>query len=238
MLIDSGNLGNGNKLSDFIQDLNIDTIDYFICTHPHDDHIGGAVEIFDKFSILNVYMPNIPNEYLPDTKLYNNILSAIAEEKCDVFYPTSDFSIARQDNYSIKVITPCDNSIFSDLNNYSLTLIVNCFSNTILFSGDAEKPAELDMLNSGINIDSDILKVGHHGSSNASSKEFLDAVSPQVSIISCGSNNSYGHPNRPTLERLVYSGTSIYRTDNVGTIIAKCYNGGFNIETTGDIKLY
>ena len=164
-------------------------------------------------------------------------MDAIAKEKCRELYLNSGMLLVEKDNYSITALSPAENSIFSDMNDYSLTLLVNCFSNTILFAGDAEKPAELDMMNSNLNLDADILKVGHHGSGNSSTNDFLKKVTPQVSVISCGKGNTYNHPHSDAVNRLLKNGSKVYRTDTVGTVIAKCYDGGFNIETDANIKL-
>ena len=236
-LIDAGNKQDGKKISDYIDDLGIETINYFVLTHPHEDHIGGAVDIFKKFKVETVCMPKIDENYLPDTAVYKSTMDTIASEKCRELYLSSGTAIVEKDNYSITALSPAENSIFSDMNDYSLTLLVNCFSNTILFAGDAEKPAELDMMNSKLNLDADILKVGHHGSGNSSTTEFLKKVTPQVSVISCGKGNTYGHPHSDAVDRLLKSGSKVYRTDTVGTVIAKCYDGGFNIETNENIKL-
>ncbi len=236
-LIDAGNKQDGNKVAEYIKGLGVKTINYFVLTHPHEDHIGGAVDIFKEFKVEMVCMPAIGKDYLPDTAVYKNTMDAVAKEKCRELYLNSSTAIVEKEDYSITALSPAKNSIFSDMNDYSLTLLVNCFSNTILFTGDAEKPAELDMMNSGLNLDADILKVGHHGSGNSSTTDFLKKVTPQVSIISCGKGNSYGHPHSDAIDRLIKSGSKVYRTDTVGTIIAKCYDGGFNIETHTDIKL-
>ncbi len=237
MLIDAGNKPDGKNIAKFIDDLGVKTINYFVLTHPHEDHIGGAVDIFKEFKVETVCMPMIDEDYLPDTATYKNTMDAVTKEKCRELYLNSGTAIVEKDNYSITALSPAENSIFSDMNDYSLTLLVNCFSNTILFTGDAEKPAELDMMNCNLNIDADILKVGHHGSGNSSTTEFLKKVTPQVSIISCGKGNTYGHPHSDAVDRLLKSGSRVLRTDTVGTVIAKCYDGGFNIETDENIKL-
>lgn len=236
-LIDAGNKQDGKIIADYIEDLGVEAINYFVLTHPHEDHIGGAVDIFNEFEVETVCMPAIDEDYLSDTATYKNTMEAVKKEKCRELYLSSGTAIVEKDNYSMFALSPAENSVFSDMNDYSLTLLVNCFSNTILFAGDAEKPAELDMMSSNLNLDADILKVGHHGSGNSSTDDFLKKVTPQVSVISCGKGNTYGHPHSDAVDRLLQSGSKVYRTDTVGTVIAKCYDGGFNIETDAGIKL-
>lgn len=237
MLIDAGNTADGKEIADFIKDLNISTIDYFVCTHPHEDHIGGAKEIFNSFEVSTVCLPDIDESFDPDTEIACELNKAIETEQCRELRLSAGTLIVEKDIYNVTAVAPRKNSVYSNLNDWSLCLMVNCFTNTILFTGDAESPSEKDMLSLGINLDADILKVGHHGSANSSTEQFLNAVTPLVSVVSCGKGNTYGHPADEALTRLNNAGTKVFRTDTVGTVIAKCYDGGFNIETTDEILL-
>ncbi len=237
MLIDAGNRADGDLIVGYLNKLSINTIDYFVLTHPHEDHIGGAEDIFKNLDILTVCLPNLPTEYEPDTGIYKDVNAAIEKEGCRILKLNASTVIAKTDSYEITALSPCDNAVYSDMNDWSLSLLVDCFTTAILFTGDCEKPSETDMLSLNINLDADILKVGHHGSENSSSEDFLKAVTPQASIISVGTDNSYNHPHAEAIKRLNDIGSKIYRTDSVGTVIAKCYYGGFNIETDSTIRL-
>ncbi len=237
MLIDAGNRADGTLIADYLDELSIETVDYFVLTHPHEDHIGGAEDIFDEFHVLTVCLPNLPTEYEPDTGIFQDVNKAIEKENCRTLKLNTGTIIAQTETYDITALSPFENAVYSDMNNWSLSLLVNCFTNTILFTGDCEKAAELDMLNSKINLDADILKVGHHGSENSSNEEFLQAVTPLASVISCGVGNSYNHPHSDAITRLNNIGSKVYRTDTVGTVIAMCYDGGFNIKTDSSINL-
>ncbi len=237
MLIDSGNKADGDRISGYLKELGIEHIDYFVYTHPHEDHIGGAESIFDNFKVETVCMPDIDKGFVPDTAIYKNLCTAVKKENCRELMLSAGTYIAENETYSILAVAPRYGSVYSNLNDWSLCLRVDCFTNTLLFTGDAELPSELDMMSLGVNLDADILKVGHHGSANSSTANFLSAVTPLVSVISVGTDNSYGHPTSAALQRLGSTGSKVFRTDTVGTVIAKCYDGGFNIETDNSINL-
>lgn len=236
VLIDAGNRADGEEIAGFIKNGGINTIDYFVCTHPHEDHIGGAEEIFEQFVVKTVCMPRLDDTYKP-TVLYKNLLNSIKSEKSGTIYLSAGTVLLTKENYTIEALAPDKNSVYSDLNDYSLVLLVDFFTNTLLFTGDAENISENEILRNCKNIDADILKVGHHGSRDSSTKAFLNAVTPQVAIISSGVNNTYEHPHDEALNQLNNVGATVYRTDTVGTVIAKLYDGGFNIETDNSIEL-
>ena len=237
MLIDAGNRADGENIAEFLKHGGIDTIDYFICTHPHEDHIPVAENIIYTQDITKTYRPNTDEAVYTPATIYTTILESIEKEKCETLYLTSGTILLKKESYSVKATAPGDNSVYSDLNDYSLSLLIDYYTNTLLFTGDAEKTSESEMINTNINLDADILKVGHHGSRDSSTDIFLKAVTPQVAIISCGKDNTYGHPHTEAISRLNDIGATVYRTDTVGTVIARLYDGGFNIETDNTIEL-
>lgn len=237
MLIDVGNRNDGVFIADELSSLGVSSIDYLVCTHPHEDHIGGTDDIFNKFKIENILVPSIDDEYIPDTTIVKNFYANAEKSGAKLAEISAGTVILEKDDYRVTALAPAVDAIYSDLNDYSLVLLVTCYTNTLMFTGDAEKPSELDMQRLTLNLDTDILKVGHHGSENSSTEEFLNALTPKVAVISSGAGNKYGHPTAAALDRLNDVGAKVYRTDTSGTIIAKCYDGGFNIETTTDICL-
>ena len=237
MLIDCGNSADADKLTGFIGQLGIKTIDYLILTHPHEDHIGGALKVFENFNVSTFCFPEIDNSVDFVDERYNKTLAAANDEKCELLPLTAGTIMSEKENYSITAISPVENCIYSDLNDYSLSLIVTCYTNTILFTGDMGAAAEMDVLKQNFNIRADLLKVGHHGSNNSTTLSFLEATKPQVAVISSGRGNSYGHPSSELLMRLSDRNIKSYRTDSVGTVIARLYDGGFNIVTDKNIDL-
>ena len=210
MLIDAGNNEDGKKLVSYFQSLGIETFQYVIGTHAHEDHIGGMDDIIDNFNIDTFYMPDA----ITTTATFESVLDSL-EAKNIAFQTPSIDSIFKLGNATIDVLyVGTDNS---DLNNTSIVLKLTYGNTSILFMGDAEK--EVETIIEKKDISADVLKVGHHGSNTSSSKTFLEKVNPSYAIISVGTGNSYGHPSNTTIQNLENQNIQIYRTDENGTII-------------------
>lgn len=218
ILIDAGPGSAEQSLHDYLNDVGITRIDYAIFTHPDEDHIGGADMIMKDFDVKNVIMPNC----VKTTKTYENMISAIEASDADVIQAVSGTEYALGD-IKFKVLAPNSDS-YDDTNNYSVVIKLSYGNSTFMFTGDAEKDSESEILNTynAAELDCDFLKVGHHGSTTSTSKAFLTAVSPSIASISCGEGNKYGHPHTETLEKLKKAGVEVYRTDLLGTIVFVC----------------
>lgn len=213
MLIDAGTAHSSAYIIDFIKERGHSSIDYVIATHPHADHIGGMPDVFDAFEIKNMYMPNMSY----DSKTYQRMLTSVENEGCGVTYVKAGTSIQSIPNVTAEFTAPCGTK-YSNINNGSAVLLLRFGDSSYLFSGDAEELAEYEILSFGKNLDSDVLKVGHHGSETSTSAVYLAAITPVIAVISCGAGNSYGHPSPLTLSRLFNIGASVYRTDTDGTV--------------------
>lgn len=204
------------KVIRYIRKLGFDTIDCYIGTHPHSDHIGVAAEIIGAFGVKNVIIPRTDESAVPDSSGYSEMISAVASSGAKVYaaIPGDSYSFGE---IALTVLGPYGKS--GDLNDMSAVFRVQYGEKTFLFMGDAGREEENDMLSSGAGISCDVLKVGHHGSSSSSSEEFIRAVSPSYAVISCGRNNVYGHPDKSVKELLSSFGTEIFVTSEKGTVV-------------------
>ncbi|WP_312832386.1 ComEC/Rec2 family competence protein [Sedimentibacter saalensis] len=227
VLIDAGNYGDGSYIKNYLENLNVDDIEYFILTHPHEDHIGSAREIINNFTVKKIYMPDV----LASSNLYESTMLAIENKDIETIFAKPGLIIIDSPGLKLELLSP-KSMYYSELNEYSAVARLEYDNTSFLFTGDAESVSELEMLGGGFNLDSDVLKVGHHGGRTSSSIDFLKAVTPEYSIISCGEDNSYGHPHIETLNRLSDIGSDIYRTDELGTIVA--VSNGKDISITSD----
>lgn len=241
VLIDSGEKDAAQTVMGALDGLGITRLDYIIATHPHSDHIGALYKIIEKYDIGTVIAPKIKDELVPTTKGYERFLTALSKKgkKLTAAKPGAVYSLADEDkendNTAFEVLAPVGND-YDDLNDWSVVIRLVHGKCAFLFTGDAEKPSETDIMDSGAEISAAVLKAGHHGSSSSSSKKFLEAVSPEAVIISCGDGNSYGHPHKETIEKLEKRNIPYYRTDVCGTITVYSDGESFRVQTEKENK--
>ena len=213
VLIDAGPTDAAETTARYIRGYT-DTIDYMILTHPHEDHIGGAVKIINSLEVKNVIMTDASNDVVTFSRLIGVIEDSgvrVIEAQVGNTYDVGGIGL--------RILAPLAD--LDDFNEYSVVTRVEYENVSAIVTGDAESGSEelmLETYTSG-ELDADILKLGHHGSNTSSTSEFLAAVSPRWAIASCGQDNSYGHPHQQTLERARELGIPVLRTDEMGTII-------------------
>ena len=213
MLIDASVKSQGEKICNYIARKGYEKIDYLVATHPHSDHIGGMADVLNAFEIGTVYLPDAEST----TDMYMDFLKALKRQGTVVIKAKSGAEFS-ESGVKVEFLSPLREE-YEDLNNYSAVVKITFGKKAFLFTGDAEELVETDLLESGTDLKAEVLKVGHHGSSSSTSEAFLNAVSPEYAIISCGKDNDYGHPHKEVLKRLEKMGTKVYRTDVNGDVI-------------------
>lgn len=212
MLMDGGNNEDGDLVVSNIKKLGISKLDYVIGTHPHEDHIGGLDNVISAFEIGTIYMPKVQT----NTKTFEDVLDIVASKNLSVTSPkVGDKFMVGKVECEVMLCGDGLKEEQENLNLSSLVIRVVYKEQSYLFMGDSEKENE----NSRKWQQTNVLKVGHHGSDTSSSQSFLNQILPQIAIISVGKDNSYGHPKQITLDKLNKLGTLIYRTDEKGNIL-------------------
>lgn len=218
ILIDAGDNYSEEDLKAYLDRFGVDDLAYVIFTHPDADHIGGADVVLENYDVLRVIRTGREAE----SKVYRTMVSLIeAEGAEDIRANIGDVFMLGE--VKMTILAPLDPN-YKSSNDSSVVLRVDYGETSVLFTGDAETASERDMLNryggrDGGQLDCDILKAGHHGSSSSSSQNFLEAVTPDFAIISCGAGNKYGHPHREIVTRYTNMGIDILRTDEEGSIV-------------------
>ena len=226
MLVDAAEKAFGQKLEEFIKGKGYNHIDYVVATHPHSDHIGGMEHIIKTFSIGTFYMPEVTH----NTKTFEKMIDALALNGCKCEY-ISQGSVIPNDACSINVLSP-QNHKYSKMNDYSAVIKLTFGQVDIILSADAEASSEWEITQGGIDIDAEILKVGHHGSKSSTDDIYLGKISPDDAIISVGEGNSYGFPNDTVIRKLEDKNINIYRTDINGNV--KVTTDGYVYVIEGD----
>lgn len=194
------------------------SIDMVISSHPHADHLAGLVEVLKRYDISSA----IGSGTVQNTPEYQEFNKIIADKKIPHFYGKRGMRINLDKNLYLDILLPAIN--IENLDPHPGMLVAKLvYANTsYLLMGDAEKPLENYLVSlEGAGLKTNILKIGHHGSSKSTSESLLGFANPQYSVISAGKDNSYGHPHKETLNILNKFGIAILRTDESGTVKTK-----------------
>lgn len=234
MLIDAGENSYGQVVVDYLRQEGVSKLDYVIGTHPHSDHIGGLDHVIESFEIAKVIMPRVSHS----TQTFEDVLTAISDKGLKITGPVvgQKHSLA---NAEYTILGPSSEE-YSNLNNYSVVLKLDYGNTSFMFTGDAEKMGEKEVVDLKKDIKVDVLKVGHHGSTTSTIDEFLKEVNPSYVIIQVGEGNSYGLPDKEILDKLEDKNIEIYRNDHHGVIKIISDGESLTIETdvnNDDIKV-
>jgi competence protein ComEC len=214
VLVDGGTRTVGVAVVNFLQNLGVDHIDLLVATHMDADHIGGLIAVLNSSVQVGEVLVN---NQTGTTVTYSDFMSlanthsVVAAQRGDVYVLAEDVNFT--------VLNPVQPLEFSEQNENSVVMRLQIGGSSFLLMGDAEASTEESILLSGLEVDSDVLKVGHHGSNSSTTDAFLSAVSPSMAVISAGLNNPYGHPHQETLDKLFAHQVTVYGTYQSGTVI-------------------
>lgn len=213
ILIDGGNVGDGDEVVEYLLDTGVESLAAVFCSHAHEDHVGGLADVLKTIPTQQVYAPT--RTY--SSNCFDEFVYYADQQNLTVQIPAPGDTLTFGDA-TVTVLGPVQS--YAEVNNTSLVLRVQVGETRFLFTGDMETAAETDLLDSGADVKADVLKVGHHGSETSTGYRFLYEVDPDHAVISVGAGNTYQHPHESTLSRLEDADVPVYRTDELGTIIA------------------
>ena len=213
MLIDGGNVDDGQLVVSYLEQQGVEELKAVICTHAHEDHAGGLAAVLAVYPTQAVYSPTTTYA----SKCFDDFMRYVDQQRLTVTLPVPgdgfDLGGAR-----VTILGPVKD--YPDTNNTSIVTRVDYGQTSFLFTGDMEQDAEIDLIESVAELKCDVLKVGHHGSNTSSGYRFLYETEPQYGVISVGTGNTYGHPHEEPLSRLNHAGVTLFRTDYLGTVVA------------------
>lgn len=212
MLIDAGWPESGESVVRYLKSYGITRLEYVVCSHGDADHCGGLDAVLESFEVGGVFV----SPYSENKEAYAIFLEAAERAGLEPACP--DMSVSYPlGSASVKFLGPTADS--GNNNENSLVLRVDYKNTGFLFAGDIEYLGEQALFDSGAELKCDVLKVAHHGSYTSTGYRFLYEAMPQLAVISCGENNSYGHPHDEVLSRLRDADVTVFRTDKDGTVV-------------------
>lgn len=216
ILIDAGEQDQRYVVQDYLERYAIEKLDLVIATHPHIDHIGGMAHVIEMVSVEKFVMATCSEGEELSAGPYVAMMDALEKHSVSVeeAHPGNIYEVG---GAQLQILGPLQSD--EDLNAMSVVTRLTYGNRAFLFTGDAEATVERQLMAQDYNLRADVLKCGHHGSNNATSEPFLRAVAPRYAVITCGQNNSYGHPHDGVIQRLLEADVDVYRCDIQGNVV-------------------
>lgn len=224
MLIDAGNKSDAQTIIRYLKGQGVRRLEVVVGTHPHADHIGSMDQIINNFVIGRVYLPKVS----VNTRTFADLLTAIKHKGLKVTTARAGVDIPLDPALKLRILGP-NSATYPNLNDYSAVIKLTYNRVSFLFTGDAEKNAEMELIRAGADLQADVLKVGHHGSSSSTSPAFLKKVAPRYAVLSYGLENTYGHPAPAILKRLADHKITVYHTAKHGSIVIRTDGGTITV---------
>ncbi len=218
MLIDCGEYEYASRVIRYLHNNGVTKLDYIITTHPHSDHMGGMARIMTAFDVGEFIMPEVPEDMIPIAEYYTKTMNTLGLKGITTTYSEAGRTITLCEGTQLNIIGPIGDS-YDDLNSYSIIAKLTSGNRSFLFTGDMEKDAEFELVNTWIDLSADVIKIPHHGSSSSSSSAFVKRVRPSYAVVSVGEGNTYGHPNSEVLNRYRLIGSKVISTMNSGSVV-------------------
>ncbi|MBP3435688.1 MAG: MBL fold metallo-hydrolase [Clostridia bacterium] len=227
VLIDAGEHKTANDVVEQLRLSGVESLDYVIATHADADHIGGMEALIRELEIGTFLMPSVSETEEAHTQVYNSMITALERKGIPVADACYGFDCSLGDA-RLEILS--GRHAHGDENERSVICRLRFGAHTFLLMGDAGIETENTLILDGADIRADVLKVGHHGSNTSTGSRFIRVVEPQYAVITCGVDNSMGHPHKDTLKTLKEHGVTVYRSDHHGNIVFT--SDGTNLSVT------
>ena len=227
-LVDAGEASSEEALLSYLDGHGITRLKLLVMTHPHADHIGSMKAVLEHVQVEQVLLPDFDKAPYPTTRTFERVMDAIETQNI----PTVTAQAGQNFTFGEATLSVLANGVETDnYNNLSQVLFFSAPGLRVVLTGDGEAEVEKDALAHGELPQADVFKAGHHGSSTSNTLTFLQAIRPRYVVVSCGKDNSYGHPNKEALQNYAMVGAQVFRTDENGSVVIAATETGLECYT-------
>ena len=227
-LVDAGEADSETELLRYLDQQGITKLKLLVMSHPHADHIGSMKAVLEHVTVEQVLLPDFDKAPYPTTRTFERVMDTIEAQQI----PTITAQTGQSFTIGEATLTVVADGVETDnYNNLSQVLFYDAPGITVLLSGDGEKEVEQAALEQGNVPKADVFKAAHHGSNTSNTRAFLQAISPRYVVVSCGKDNSYGHPHKEPMQRYQDIGAEVLRTDQDGSVVITATEAGLQYYT-------